>query len=171
MKRILTFAAAAAVTAATAASAHDFGKIHHRPRLDLGQKIELLLRLESLQLFGFSSPLAESSTLSLSATEAQANPAGLLTVAPGLRVRVLSAAANLAPNIDQMFLWPNAKHPTQIIACNEQGSSQVAVQRIELKTGKAENIISSGLTSCDPRALASTVVVGEETALTPRSRY
>jgi len=169
MKRILTFAAAAAVTAATAATAHDFGKVHHRPRLDLGQKIELLLRLESLQLFGFFSPLAESSTLSLSATEAQANPAGLLTVAPGLRVRVLSAAANLAPNIDQMFLYP-VSHPTHIIACNEQGSGQIAVQRVNIATGAAENIISSGLTSCDPARVTpwGTVVVGEENGVNGR---
>src|SRR5262245_51404921 len=163
MNRLLTIAAAAAVTAATAASAHDFGAVHHRPRLDFGQRVEALTRIESLGLFGFFAPLEESSTLSLSATEAQANPAKLLTVAPGLRVRVLSAATNLAPNIDQMFMYP-VKRPTHIIACNEQGSGQVAVQRVEIKTGKAETIIGSGMTSCDPARVTpwGTVIVGEE---------
>src|SRR6185295_5892472 len=164
MNRFMKIAVAGAVTAATAAaSAHDYGRIHHRPRLDFGQRIEALTRLESLELFGFFAPLADSSTLSLSATEAEANAARLLTVAPGLRVRVLSAAANLAPNIDQMFLFP-AKHPTHIIACNEQGSGQVGVQRINIKTGVAETIISSGLSSCDPARVTpwGTVIVGEE---------
>jgi secreted PhoX family phosphatase len=164
MKRLVALAVAAAVSIASTASATDFQHRHHLPRLDFGQKVENLVRQQSLELFGTFGALEESSTKSLSATAAQANPAGLLTVAPGLRVRVVSAESNLAPNIDQMFLWPNAKHPTHIIACNEQGSGQVGVQRIELETGKAENIISSGLTSCDPARLTpwGTLVVGEE---------
>jgi hypothetical protein len=170
MKRLVALAATAAITIASAASATDFSHRHHRPSLDFGQKVEALARFQSLELFGTFGTLDASSTTSLSATAADADPAGLLTVAPGLRVRVVSAAANLAPNIDQMFLWPNAKHPTHIIACNEQGSSQVAVQRIELKTGKAENIISSGLTSCDPARITpwGTVVVGEENGVNGR---
>jgi len=169
MNRLLTLTAAAAVAAATAASAHDFPRVHHRPSLDFGERIEALTRAHSLELFGFFAPLAESSTLSLSATEAAANPQMLLSVAPGLRVRVLSAAANLAPNIDQMLLYP-ANHPTHIIACNEQGIGQIGVQRIELKTGKAENIIASGLTSCDPARITpwGTVVVGEENGINGR---
>jgi hypothetical protein len=164
MKRSIALAAGAAITLATTVSATDFGHRHHRPSLDFGQKVEALARFQSLELFGTFGTLAESSTKSLSAAEAEATPAGLLTVAPGLRVKVVSAAANLAPNIDQMFLWPNANHPTHIIACNEQGSGQVGVQRIELKSGKAENIIASGLSGCDPARITpwGTVVVGEE---------
>jgi len=163
MNRYVALAVAAAITVGSSASATDFGRRHHRPRLDFGQRIEALTRLSSLELFGTFGDVDESSTKSLSATATEANPAALLTVAPGLRVRVLSAAANLAPNIDQMLLYP-AKHPTHIIACNEQGSSQIGVQRIELKTGKAETIIGAGLTSCDPARITpwGTVVVGEE---------
>jgi secreted PhoX family phosphatase len=163
MNRYVALAVAAALTVGSSASATDFGRRHHRPRLDFGQRIEALTRLSSLELFGTFGDVDESSTKSLSATAAEANPAALLTVAPGLRVRVLSAAANLAPNIDQMLLYPG-KNPTHIIACNEQGSSQIGVQRIELKTGKVETIISAGLTSCDPARITpwGTVVVGEE---------
>jgi secreted PhoX family phosphatase len=136
---------------------------HGNGGTDFGEAVELVAKSLSLQLYGTLGVLGQSSTLSLSAEEANANPAKLLKVAPGLKVRVLSAAANLAPNIDQMFLYPKDR-PTHIIACNEQGSSQVGVQRINIKTGVAENIISSGLTSCDPARLTpwGTVIVGEE---------
>jgi hypothetical protein len=164
MNRFVALAVAATVTAASTASGTDFRHRHHRPNLDFGQRVEALARAQSLELFGTVGDLDESSTKSLSATAAEQSPAALLSVAPGLRVRVVSAASNLAPNIDQMFLWPNAKHPTHIIGCNEQGSSQIGVQRVELKTGKAETIISAGLTSCDPARLTpwGTLVVGEE---------
>jgi secreted PhoX family phosphatase len=165
MKRLVALAVTAALTVTSSAMAENFNRHnHHRDRDDFGETVEKLARFQAPELFGTFGVLDESSTLSLSATAADANPAKLLTVAPGLRVRVASAAANLAPNIDQMFLWPNAKHPTHIIACNEQGSGQVAVQRVNLGTGAAENIISSGLTSCDPARLTpwGTVVVGEE---------
>jgi secreted PhoX family phosphatase len=170
MNRFAVLAAATTVAVASVASATGFKEHHHRPSLDFGQKIEALARFQSLELFGTFGVLAESSTQSLSATAAEANPANLLTVAPGLHVRVLSAAAGLAPNIDQMFLWPNSRHPTHIIACNEQGAGQVGVQRIELKSGKAENIIASGLTSCDPARITpwGTVVVGEENGVNGR---
>lgn len=61
-------------------------------------------------------------------------------------------------------LRPNDTHPTHLVACNEQGSGLVGVQRIEIATGTVQNIISSGLTSCDPahRTPWGTIVVGEE---------
>ena len=163
MSRLVTLAVAA-LTAAATASANGYHTVHHRPSLDFGQRVEALKRFESLELFGIFGPLPESSTTSLSAAQAEADASKLLTVAPGLRVRVVSAAANLAPNIDQMFLYPNGKNPTHIIGCNEQGSGQIGVQRVELKTGKVETIISSGLTSCDPARLTpwGTLIVGEE---------
>jgi hypothetical protein len=161
MKRFLAFAAAAAVTVTSTAMADGF---HHRHTSDFGVEVERLARVQSLEFFGVFAPLGESSTLSLSAAAADANPAALITVAPGLRVKVVSAAAALTPNIDQLVLWPNASQPTHIIACNEQGSGQIGVQRIDLKTGVPETIISSGLTSCDPGRVTAwgTLVVGEE---------
>ncbi len=161
MKRFLAFAAAAAVTVTSTAMADGF---HHHRTSDFGVEVERLARIQSLEFFGVFAPLGESSTLSLSAAAADANPAALISVAPGLRVKIVSAAAALTPNIDQLVLWPNASQPTHIIACNEQGSGQIGVQRIDLKTGVPETIISSGLTSCDPGRVTAwgTLVVGEE---------
>lgn len=151
MKKLLTLAVSAAISASAVA-------------VDFGQKTEALAKAQSLSLFGTLGTLGASSSASLSAVQADANPAGLLTVAPGLSVKVVSAHPSLGPNIDQMVLWPNAAAPTHIIACNEQGNGQIGVQRVNLATGVPENIISSGLTSCDPvRATPwGTIVVGEE---------
>ena len=131
---------------------------------DFGQEVEALSKARSIKLFGIISPLEESSTLSISAAEADANPTNLVTLAKGLSAKVVSAASNLGPNIDQFVLWPNSVSPTHIIACNEQGSSQVGLQRINMNTGVVEDIVSLGLTSCDPvRTTAwGTIVFAEE---------
>jgi hypothetical protein len=131
---------------------------------DFGQKVEQLAKAQALSLFGILGTLGASSSTDLSAAAANANPAALLTVAPGLSVRVLSAAANLGPNTDQMVLWPNGSSPTHILTCNEQGTGQVAVQRVDINTGLVENIISSGVNTCDPIRITpwGTVIAGEE---------
>jgi secreted PhoX family phosphatase len=167
MKRFLAFAAAAAATVTSTAMADGF---HHHRTSDFGVEVERLARVQSLEFFGVFAPLGESSSISLSAAAADANPVALITVAPGLRAKVVSAAANLAPNIDQIALWPSGSTPSHIIACNEQGSGQVGVQRIDLKTGVAENIISSGLTSCDPTRTTAwgTIIVAEESGANGR---
>jgi hypothetical protein len=159
MNRFVALAAAAAAAVTTGSTAMADGRSS-----DFGKEVEVLARLQALPLFGVFAPLGESSALSLSASAADANPAALLTVAPGLRVKVVSAAAALGPNIDQMALLPGSTSPTHIIACNEQGTVAGAVQRIEIKTGNVESVISSGMASCDPVRLTpwGTVVVGEE---------
>jgi len=134
MKNLVSFAVCAAIASSSALAA------------DFGQKVEQLAKSQTLSLFGTLGALGASSLNSLSAADANANPAALLTVAPGLSVRVVSAASNLSPNLDQMTVYP-ATNPTHIIGCNEQGTGQVAVQRINLTTGVAENIIASGSAS------------------------
>ncbi len=85
-------------------------------------------------------------------------------MAKGLKVNVVSAGAadNAAPNIDQMVLWPQA-NPTHVIACNEEGVAQPALQKISLATGAATTI-ATGLNSCDPVRVTpwGTVLFGEE---------
>lgn len=137
---------------------------------DFGEKTEQLAKALSVRLFGVIDPLDASSTISLTAEQAEADPSKLMTAARGLRVSVVSADVNLGPNIDQMVLWPDDIKPTHLIACNEQGAGQVAVQRINLKTGVPENIISSGLSSCDPARVTpwGTVLVGEEAGTSGR---
>ncbi|HET8706691.1 MAG TPA: hypothetical protein VFM46_10350, partial [Pseudomonadales bacterium] len=150
MKKLLLVTA---ISAAVSAHAADFG-----------QKVEALAKAQAMSLFGTVGTLSASSTAQLTAAQINADPKSLLTVAPGLSVKVVSADASLGANIDQMVLWPNDTNPTHIIACNEMSSGQVAVQRINMATGVPENIISSGLTSCDPvRATPwGTILVGEE---------
>jgi secreted PhoX family phosphatase len=137
---------------------------------DFGHAVETLAKVAAPLLFGTHGTLDKSSTKSLTADEANANPARLVTVASGLHVSVVSAHPALGPNIDMRVLWPK-DHPTHLIACNEQGAAQVGVQRISLATGVPETIIASGLTSCDPvRATPwGTITVGEENGANGRT--
>ena len=117
---------------------------------DFGQLVEQLVKAQSVKLFGTVGTLAASSTASISAAAADASPTALVRLAPGLTAQVVSAASNLGANIDMMVLWPNDSAPTHIIACNEQGSGQVGLQRISLADGSVANIVASGLSTCDP---------------------
>lgn len=130
---------------------------------DFGQLVEQMLKEDAQFQFGIGKPLAESSTLSITAAQADADPRALVTVADGLRVRVVSAAANLGPNIDQFALWPSDRFPTYLIACNEEGPDKAGVQRIRLRDGAVQTILT-GTQSCDPvrRTAWGTIVIGEE---------
>ena len=137
---------------------------------DFGQLVEHLAGAQSVKLFGTAGTLAASSTASISADAANANPTALVRLATGLTAEVVSAASNLGANIDMMVLWPNDSAPTHIIACNEQGSGQVGLQRISLANGSVANIVASGLTSCDPAEITpwGTIVFGEEAGTSGR---
>jgi uncharacterized protein DUF839 len=128
---------------------------------DWGLDRQTQMENKSQTLFGFGQPLTASSTVNLSQAQALANPAGLVTVAKGLKAGVISAG-KAAPNIDQMILWPTS-NPTYIIGCNEEGTAQPTLQRISLATGVATTI-ATGLGECDPvRATPwGTVLFGSE---------
>jgi hypothetical protein len=128
---------------------------------DWGLDRQTQLQNKSEPLFGVGQPLTRSSTADLTTAQALANPAGLITVAKGLKVNVVSAG-KAAPNIDQMILWPKS-NPQYIIGCNEEGVAQPALQKISLTTGAATTI-ATGLSDCDPvRATPwGTVLFGEE---------
>ena len=131
--------------------------------LDFGLDTQNLLASKSQVLFGVGKPIDASSQDSIDAATADADPTALATLANGLNADVVTSGV-AAPNIDMMALWPNATDPEWLIACNEQGSAQVGVQRINIETGDAETIVVSGLTSCDPARVTpwGTIVFAEE---------
>jgi hypothetical protein len=131
---------------------------------DWGLDVQTQMQNKSHPLFGVGQPLTQSSTTDLTQAQALANPAGLITVAKDLKVSVVAAgpADNAGANIDQMVLWPQS-NPTHIIACNEEGPTKPALQKISLATGAATTI-ATGLNSCDPVRVTpwGTVLFGEE---------
>jgi hypothetical protein len=143
-----------AASTATAAAAKDF---------DFGLFRDHQMDAHSEQLFGIVSPVASSSDQSISATEADADPRKLVTLAKGLHVRVVSALPNTPANVDQMALWPNDSNPTHLIACNEEGTDKPGLVRIRLSDGAVETILT-GTNSCDPvrRTAWGTILFGEE---------
>lgn len=128
---------------------------------DWGLEQQTQLQNKSRPLFGVGQPLTQSSNVDLDQAQALADPAGVITVAKGLKVNVVTAG-KAAPNLDQMVLWPK-NDPQYIIACNEEGVSQPALQKIQLSNGDATTI-ATGINSCDPvRATPwGTVLFGEE---------
>src|SRR5712691_13315062 len=157
-KMFAPLAAAALMFAASADARADSDKDK-----DFGSFRERLLNDHAEQLFGVHRPLAASSRESISAAEANRDPAALVTLAGGLRAYVVSAATNLAPNVDMMALWPDDSSPTHLIFCNEEGAAQPGVQRVRLDDGTVETILT-GTVSCDPskRTPWGTIIVGEE---------
>ena len=128
---------------------------------DWGLEQQTQLQNKSRPLFGVGQPLTTSSNVDLDEAQALADPAALITVAKGLKVDVVTAG-KAAPNLDQMVLWPQAD-PKFIIACNEEGVAQPALQKINLSNGDATTI-ATGINSCDPVRVTpwGTVLFGEE---------
>lgn len=129
---------------------------------DFGTFRDQQLLTHSRQLFGIVQPLTASSTRSVDAATAEADPLSMVTLAKGLRASIVASNADLGANIDMMTLWP-AKHPTHLIVCNEQGTAQPGVQRVRLSDGMVETILT-GTSSCDPAHATpwGTVLIGEE---------
>ena len=130
---------------------------------NFGQFRDSQLDAFSERLFGIVTPLEASSTESINGIQANADPTALVTLAKGLRARVLSARSDLGSNIDMMALWPNSSNPTHLIACNEEGTVNPGLQRIRLSDGAVETIVT-GTSSCDPvkRTAWGTIIFGEE---------
>jgi secreted PhoX family phosphatase len=134
--------------------------------VDFGVFRDSQLANKSGQLFGVKAPLAASSSTSVSAATANADPLSLVTLASGLTGRVVTTSGG--QNLDMMALWPSPANPQWIIECNEQGTSDPGLQRINVATGAVETIVT-GTTSCDPvRETAwGTIVFGEEAGSGP----
>jgi Alkaline phosphatase PhoX len=129
---------------------------------DFGSTVQSDLFNHSQQLFGVNKALDASSQESISQAEAVADPTRLVSLAHGLTAQVVTTQTS--PNTDMIALWPNSEHPTHLIACNEQGTAQPGLERIDLATG-AVNVIVTGTTACDPakRTPWGTIIFGEET--------
>lgn len=157
MKRIGILALGLALGAAHA-QAGDFGVLR-----------DAVLGASAPLLFGVGAPVGASSTASIDAQTANADPRKLATVARGLSVRVVSASPALGANIDQMVPWPDASRPQYLIVCNEEGAAQPGVQRVRLSDGAVETMLT-GTIACDPvRATPwGTLLVGEENGATGR---
>ncbi len=150
--KVATLAGAAMLIAAVAASAG----------VDFGQQIQDQLHARSKDLFGVGKPLEQSSAASIGQSEALANPLHLVTLAGGLKATVVTAGS--APNVlDQSALWPDDTHPQWLVTCNEGGTSDPGLVRINLATGQSETIVT-GTASCDPvrRTPWGTIVFAEE---------
>ena len=135
-------------------------------KLDFGQQTEKRLAHKSRQLFGVRSALPSSSSTDLNEAQALADPTELVTLAKGLKASVVAAGPddNVGPNSDQMVLWPPS-HPTFLIAVNEEGTGDPALQKINLQTGRATTI-ATGTDDNDPVRTTpwGTIIFGEEAA-------
>ena len=152
-KRLLAGVAAASVgllLTGVALASGDFGSERDRELAD-----------DAEELFGVDRPVPASSTESIDAATANADPTKLITLARGLRARVVTTTSG--SNTDMMAFWPNDSNPTHLITCNEQGTTSPGVQRISLATGAVETIVT-GTTACDPirRTAWGTIIFGEE---------
>ena len=130
---------------------------------DLGLDLQNQVNAHSNQAFGIVQPLQASSTQSIDAATASADPTKLVTLAKQLKAKTV-AVVDGAPNLDMMSLWPSDSDPQWIIDCNEQGNGDIGLVRINIATGESETIVQSGLTSCDPTRVTAwgTVIFGEE---------
>ncbi len=128
---------------------------------DFGQGVERDLNSGRSTLFGFRGGL-ESSTTDLSSPSITANPQSIGTFAHGLQARVINGTTT-PPNIDMLSLWPNDSAPTHLIACNEEGTGQVGLVRINIASGLVETIVT-GTTACDGtrRTPWGTIIFNEE---------
>lgn len=152
------WAVAVAVVVAAGVAGNAFAGFNEDPGADYQKRLDN----EAEKLFGVKGGLDASSTASVDAATANANPLSLVTLAPGLKARVVTAGVAGA-NIDQMALWPDDATPTHLIACNEQGTTDPGLQRIDLATGAVATIVT-GTNSCDGvrRTAWNTILFSEE---------
>ena len=151
-----------AVLAAIFCAVALFAGVAMADSVDFGQFVQRQLGNQSMKLYGFSGPLAASSSRSITQAEAQADPRKLATVAKTLKVNVVTAG--VAPAVlDMAAFWPDAKNPKWLIQCNESGPADPGLVRINIATGASTTIVT-GTSSCDPvRATPwGTILFGEE---------
>jgi hypothetical protein len=129
---------------------------------DFGRFVEEALRSKSMRLYGLNGPLPRSSTRSITAEEANADPRRLATLARSLKARVVTHGVGPAV-LDMSALWPSDRDPKWLITCNESGTTDPGLVRVNIATGAVETILT-GTTACDPahRTPWGTILFAEE---------
>ena len=153
-RRLFTFAAVVALVLGAVGIANAIMP-------DFGSQRDQLLDAQAQARFGVNGGLASSSTTSVTQAQALADPTSLVTLTKGLTAHVVTSSA--APVVDQMVLWPSATNAQYLIACNEEGTAQPGLQRINIATGAVATIVT-GTTVCDPvrQTPWGTILFGEE---------
>jgi hypothetical protein len=138
---------------------------------DWGQKAQDDLAHHSEQQFGFSQPLESSSDRQVTAAQAQQDPTSLVTLAKGLKARVVATTSADSVSPDMIALFPNETNPRTIIECNEEGTNKAGLLRIDIATGGVDTLLR-GTSSCDGvrRTPWGTAVFNEEVGTAPQGR-
>lgn len=117
---------------------------------DFGQMVENLLHTETEKLFGFEHALPRSADASDYVARELATAGQRILLADGLKAEFVTR--NVAKSGDMISFYPSADNYTHLIVCIEQGRAaggiNAGVQRIEVATGKVENIVY-GMSVCD----------------------
>lgn len=129
---------------------------------DVGQLHEQLVSTKASMLFGTAGILRASSRHSIDKGIAESDPTRLVTLAPGLKAKVIGAGL-MAHSVDQILLWPNDRSPTHLIFSNEQRKEDPGLQRLNLASGVVETILTGSHSSDLLRGTPwGTVLLGEE---------
>lgn len=134
---------------------------------DWGLQQQQRTRARATQLFGVENVLEQSSSADLDRRQATEHPERLFGLAKGLKAEILTsttAAGKMAgANVDMIALWPTDTNPSHLVFCNEQGTTEPGVQRLDLATGAVDTIVT-GTLSCDGvrRTAWGTILFSEE---------
>jgi len=125
---------------------------------DFGAMVEDLLHDQSGKLFGVKKPLKETSEPDVARAPGQP-VSDLIFLAKGLKAEIFSR--DVAHKWDMMEFWPDAQHPTHLVACIEEFNRQEiapyangntrynpSVQTIDLKTREVRTVLR-GMSGCD----------------------
>lgn len=143
--------------------------------MDFGQRVEKLLKDESVKHFGVVKPLATSAVGDV-VRQPGDTAWNTIKLAPGLKATFLTR--NIADKADMFAFWPNDATPSHLVFCIEGDREDLgvalpgagvnkfnpSVQRVDVNTGAVETMLR-GMSACDGirRTAWGTIVATEET--------
>ena len=124
---------------------------------DFGEQVEQLLQAQSVKLFGFTSPVAQSATGADVIPRELADAGQRQFLAGGLSAEFVTRSVGGLG--DMIAFWPDDLNYTHVIVCNEWGRAaestpegndgyNPSVQRIDVGTGDVETVLF-GMARCD----------------------